>query len=204
MTLFYFYKNLVTHKEMDLSTISKSIFEKKSREYIYIVFFLIIFSVFIIFAIKPSLSTAFSLKKEEVDLTKIDKVYEEKINNITLIQTQIEENKDNLPLLNQAISEQPEVNKIVEDIKKIADKNSFLINKASIVDINFSKTNKEKQNVTLQMEAITNFENLRLFLTDIFAQRRLKLVDSLLISKDTESTGSGNLKVVLTIDGFYL
>ncbi|MFA6017323.1 MAG: type 4a pilus biogenesis protein PilO [Patescibacteria group bacterium] len=189
---------------MDLSTISKSIFEKKSREYIYIVFFLIIFSVFIIFAIKPSLSTAFSLKKEEVDLTKIDKVYEEKINNITLIQTQIEENKDNLPLLNQAISEQPEVNKIVEDIKKIADKNSFLINKASIVDINFSKTNKEKQNVTLQMEAITNFENLRLFLTDIFAQRRLKLVDSLLISKDTESTGSGNLKVVLTIDGFYL
>lgn len=189
---------------MDLSTISKSIFEKKSREYIYIVFFLIIFSVFIIFAIKPSLSTAFSLKKEEVDLTKIDKVYEEKINNITLIQTQIEENKDNLPLLNQAISEQPEVNKIVEDIKKIADKNSFSINKASIVDINFSKTNKEKQNVTLQMEAITNFENLRLFLTDIFAQRRLKLVDSLLISKDTESTGSGNLKVVLTIDGFYL
>ena len=75
---------------MKLNTISKSIFEKKSREYIYVIFFLLIFSVFIIFAIKPSLTTAYSLKKEEIDLTKVDQVYEEKINNITLIQTQIE------------------------------------------------------------------------------------------------------------------
>jgi len=189
---------------MDLNVISKSIFEKKSREYIYIVFFLLIFSVFIFFAIKPSLTTAYSLKKEEIDLTKIDKVYEEKINNITLIQTQIEENRDNLPLLNQSFPEHPEVNKIIEDIKKIADKNSLFINKASIVDINFSKTNKEKQGVELKMEATASFENLRKFMTDIFSQRRLKLIDNLIINQDRESSDSGNLKVVLTINGYYL
>jgi len=64
------------------------------------------------------------LQKEEKDLANIDKVYEEKINNITSIQTQIEENRDNLPLINQSISEQPEVNKIIEDknlIKSIMD-----------------------------------------------------------------------------------
>ncbi|MFA5769897.1 MAG: type 4a pilus biogenesis protein PilO [Patescibacteria group bacterium] len=189
---------------MKLNTISKSIFEKKSREYIYVIFFLLIFSVFIIFAIKPSLTTAYSLKKEEIDLTKVDQVYEEKINNITLIQTQIEENRDNLPLLNQSVSEQPEVNKIIEDIKKIADKNFITINKASIVDINFSKTNKEKQNVKLKIEATTSFENLRLFMTDLFAQRRLKLIDNLVIYRDKESTGSGDLNVDLSIDGYYL
>lgn len=189
---------------MNLSNISKSIFEKKGGEYVYIVFFLIIFSVFIIFAIKPSLNTAYSLKKEEVDLTKVDQVYEEEINNITLIQTQIEENRDNLPLLKQSISEQPEVNKIVEDIKKIADKNSLTINRASIIDINFSKTNTEKQNVKLQMEATASFENLRHFMTDIFAQRRLKSIDELVISRDNESSDSGNLKVNLIINGYYL
>ena len=189
---------------MDLSILLKSIFEKKSGDKIYIIFFLLIFSIFIIFAIKPSLTTAYSLKKEEMDLMKIDKVYEGKINNITLIQTQIEENRDNLPLLNQSISEQPEVNKIIEDIKKIADKNFLVINKATIIDINFSKTNKEKQNVKLQMEATTSFDNLRQFIRDIFDQRRLKLIDNLVINRDKESTNSGNLKVDLTINGYYL
>jgi len=189
---------------MDLNVLLKSIFGKKSGDNIYVIFFLLIFSIFIIFAIKPSLMTAYSLKKEEIDLTKIDQVYEEKINNITLIQTQIEENRDNLPLLNQSISEQPEVNKVIEDIKKIADKNSLVINKATIIDINFSKTNKEKQNVKLQMEATTSFDNLRQFIRDIFDQRRLKLIDNLVINRDKESTNSGNLKVDLTINGYYL
>ncbi|MEK7109897.1 MAG: type 4a pilus biogenesis protein PilO [Patescibacteria group bacterium] len=189
---------------MNLGVILKSIFEKKSGDYIFIIFFLLIFSVFIIFAIKPSLTTAYSLKKEVTDLAKIDQVYEEKINNIALVQTQIEENRDYLPLFNQSISEHPEVNKIIEDIKKTADKNSLTLNKASIVDINFSKTNKEKQNVKLKMEVTTSFENLKKFMADILSQRRLKLIDELIISRDKDSSDSGGLKVNLTIDGYYL
>ena len=189
---------------MDLKKISKSIFEKKTADYLFIIFFLLIFSIFIIFAIKPSLTTAYSLKKEEVDLEKIDRVYEEKIRSITSIQSQIEANRDNLPLLNQSISEHPEVNKIIEDIKKIADKNSIFINKANIIDINFSKTNKEKQDVKLKMEVTASFKDLRLFMTEILDQRRLKLIDEISISKDKETTDSGNLKVNLTINGFYL
>ena len=60
---------------MDLNILLKSIFEKKSGDNIYVIFFLLIFSIFIVFAIKPSLMTAYSLKKEEIDLTKIDQVY---------------------------------------------------------------------------------------------------------------------------------
>lgn len=189
---------------MDINTISKTIFKKKSVDYMFVIFFLLIFSVFIVFAIKPSLTTAYSLKKEEMDLIKIDKVYEEKINNITLIQTQIEENREELPLLNQAVSEKPEVNKIIEDVKQIADKNSLFIKNANIVNINFSKIKKEKQNVQLKLEAIATFENLKLFMADILAQRRLKLINSLEISQDTESSNSGNLDINLVIDGYYL
>ena len=189
---------------MDPSKISKSIFVKKTSDYIFIIFFLLIFSVFIIFAIKPSLTTAFSLKKEELDLKKVNKIYEEKISNIVSIQTQIEKNRDNLPLLNQSISEHPEVNKIIEDIKKTADKNSLNIDKASILDINLSKTNQELQDVKLMMEVTTNFDNLKQFMTDLLSQRRLKVIDNLVINRDKESTSSGDLKVALTIDGFYL
>lgn len=189
---------------MDLKVLLKSIFDKKQGDYLYVIFFLLIFSIFIVFAIKPSLTTAYSLKKEEVDLTKVDKVYEEKIGNIASIQTQIEDNRDELILLNQSISEQPEVNKIIEDIKKTADANSFIINKATIVDINFSKINVEKQTVKLKMEATASFENVRQFVTDMLSQRRLKLIDELIISRAENSSDSGSLKVSLTIEGSYL
>lgn len=189
---------------MNLNSISKSIFVKKTSDYIFIIFFLLIFSIFIIFAIKPSLTTAFSLKKEELDLKKVDRIYEETIRNIISIQTQIEENRDNLFLLSQSISEHPEVNKIIKDIKKTADKNSLTINKASIVDVNLSSTNKELQDVRLMMEVTTNFDNLKQFMTDLLFQRRLKVIESLVINRDRESSASGDLKVVLTIDGFYL
>jgi len=189
---------------MNLNAISKVIFEKKNTDYLYVIFFLLIFSIFIVFAIKPSLTTAYSLKKEEIDLIKIDMVYEEKINNITSIQSQIEDNRDNLPLLNQSIPERPEVNKIIEDVKKTADKNSIIIDKTSIVDIDFSKTNKEKRDVKMKMEVTTSFENLKQFITDILGQRRLKLIDELIVSKDKDSSGSGNLKVNFIINGYYL
>ena len=189
---------------MDTGKISKSIFVKKTSDYIFIIFFLLIFSIFIIFAIKPSLTTAFSLKKEELDLKQVDKIYEEKISNITSIQTQIEENRDSLPLFSQSISEHPEVNKIIEDIKKTADKNSLTINKASIVDINLSSTNQELQDVRLMMEMTTNFDNLKQFITDLLSQRRLKVIESLVINQNRESSSSGDLKITLTIDGFYL
>lgn len=189
---------------MDLNKISKSIFVKNNSNYIFVIFFLLIFSVFIIFAIKPSLTTAFSLRKEESDLVKIDKSYEEEINNIISIQTQTEANRDNLSLFSQSIPEHPEVNKIVEDIKKIADKNSVSINKASIVDINLSSTNQELQDVKLIMEVGVSFDNLKQFVTDLFSQRRLKIVDNIVINRDKEASSSGDLKVVLTINGFYL
>lgn len=189
---------------MDLSSSLKSIFAKKSGGYIYSVFFLIVFSIFIVFAIKPSLTTAFSLNKEEADLKKVNSVYEEKINSITSIQMQIEENRNNLPLLNQSVSVHPEVNKIIDDIKKIADKNSMTTNKASIIDVNLSSTNQELQEIKLIMEVSVGFDNLKQFITDLTAQRRLKMIDKLVINRDIEATSSGELEMILTINGFYL
>lgn len=182
----------------------KSIFNQKTQDYTFVILFFLIFSIFIFFAINPSLKTAFSLKKEEADLTKVDTLYEQKIMNITDIQNQIEENRDNLPLLNQAVSQYPEVNKMFDDVKTIADKNSFTITKANISEVNLKQTTKKIEKLTLNIEGKTGFDNLLGFMNDLFAQRRLKMIDDLTINKDKDSTNSGQLNVVLTIDGYYL
>ncbi|KKQ23588.1 MAG: hypothetical protein US40_C0002G0131 [Candidatus Roizmanbacteria bacterium GW2011_GWC2_37_13] len=184
--------------------ISKSVFSKKTRDYTFIVLFLLIFSVFIIFAINPSLKTAFSLKKEEKDLVKVDTLYEKKIMDISSIQSQIEENRDSLFLINEAISEYPEVNKMVDDVKTIADKNSLMIRKANIDEVSLSQSKKKLDKVRLIIEGKTNFDNLMKFTDDLFKQRRLKTINNLIINLDKEATASGQLQVIIAIDGYYL
>ncbi|GIW64964.1 MAG: hypothetical protein KatS3mg092_0897 [Patescibacteria group bacterium] len=78
---------------MEKNQLKKNIFSK-SQDYTYIILFLIIFSIFIFFAINPSLKTAFSLKKEKNDLEVINNIYEQKIINIANIQNQLEENRE--------------------------------------------------------------------------------------------------------------
>ena len=165
---------------------------------------LVIFSIFILAAIKPSLTTATSLKKEEIDLKKIDSLYESKISNITLIQSQVEEYRDDIFLLNEAVSQFPEVNKMVEDVKKVADKNNFNIKKAGISDVNLYKSKKQLDRVSLIIEGKTDFNNLLLFINDLFLQRRLKNIPKMSIIKNIEASEEANLNVVLTIDGYYL
>lgn len=189
---------------MQKTKISSSIFTKKTRDYTFVILFFAVFSVFILAAIKPSLTTAASLKKEEVDLKRIDNLYESKISDITLIQSQLEEYRDDLYLLNEAVSQFPEVNKMVEDVKKIADKNNFNIKKASISDVNLSQNKKKLDKVSLIIEGRTNFDNLTLFINDLFLQRRLKIIPKMVITKDIEATGEAELRVILTVEGYYL
>ncbi len=190
---------------MKNNLLPKNILAKKTVDYTFTIMFFLIFSMFIIFAIRPSLTTATSLKKEEVELQKIDALYEKKIVNIAAIQQLIEENRNEFPLLNQAIAPYPKVNKMIEDIQMIADKNSFVIQKASVADVNLFDTNKKSvEKIQVNVEGTSSFENLMAFIQDLFNQRRLKNIPKMAITNSTDSTESATLKVVLSIDGYYL
>lgn len=185
--------------------ISKDIFSKKITDYTFFVLFFLIFSFFIVFAIRPSLSSIFTLKKEESELKKIDSLYEEKILNIALIQQHLENNRDNLDLLNQAIPNYPQINKMIEDIKEAADINSFQIKKADVSDVNLFAANKNNlETVKITVEGISNFDNFLKFITYLMNQRRLKTIEKIIITKDEESTTSSQLKVNFDIEGYYL
>ena len=189
---------------MDKISIPKNIFTKKTRDYTFAVLFLLIFSMFIIFAIGPSLTTAASLKKEEQDLSHVDSIYESKIVDISSIQSQVEENRDDLFLFDEAVTKYPQVNKMVEDIKLTADKNKVIIQKANIDDVNLLQNKKQISSVKFTVEAKAAFPDLMNFFNDIASQRRLKLLDKVMITRDNESTSSAILKVNMNISGYYL
>lgn len=187
-----------------MKDIIKKFFNKKVEDYTYVILFLLTFLIFIFFAIRPSLKTAFSLLKEKKDLEVVDKSYEAKIMNIYNMQNGLEENRDKLYLIDQAISINPQVNKMVDDIKKVADKNNFFIQKANIDDINLSQTKKELGKIKLIIEGKTDFDDLNQFIDDILKQKRLKTIESLIINKDKETTESGQLQITLIINSYYL
>ncbi|MCX7955698.1 MAG: hypothetical protein N2593_01135 [Patescibacteria group bacterium] len=182
----------------------KNIFKKNITDYTYIILFFIFFSIFLFFGIYPALKNVFSLIKERKELKEIDNLYEEKITNIYLIQNILEENRDKLIFVDEAISKTPQVNQMVNDIKKIADKNNFFITKASIADINLSKSKKNIDNINIILEGKAYFDDFLKFINDIINQRRLKMIKNLNVNVEKNSTDSSKLKISLIIEGYYL
>lgn len=190
--------------------ISKKIFTKKATDYSFTILFFLIFSLFILFAIKPSLTTAVSLKKEESDLKLIDTKYENNIVNIASVQSLMEENREELPLLTDAISDHPQVNKMIDDIKKASDQTSFVLTKAGIGEVNLLDTKNNKlQTLLLTIEGSSDFDSLMKFIQSLSNQRRLKTIQKMTITPSNSLDGqvassSGQLKVIMNIEAYYL
>jgi len=187
--------------------ITKKIFTQKARDYTFTIVFFLTFSLFILFAIKPSLTTATSLKREEFDLKKIDEQYENNIVNIASVQSLMEEHREELPLLTDAVSDHPQVNKMIDDIKKASDQTSFFLKKASIGEVNLLDTKDQKlQTLHLTIEGSSSFETLMKFIQTLSNQRRLKTVQKMVISKDQqeEASASGQLKIIMDVEAYYL
>lgn len=192
---------------MDKSQIIKKLFSEKTKDYTNFSLFFIIFSISVVFAIKPSLTTAFSLKKEVKDLTKVNSYYDKIVMGVVNVQSLLENNRDNLFLIEQAISARPKVNKVAGDLQDAADKNDLKISKLSIEEINLTKdTQGMLKTVRVSMEARSSFENLMGFVRSFYQQRRIKSLNKLSVSREnTEvSTGSGQLKIVFDLEGYYL
>lgn len=66
---------------------------KKAKDYTHITIFFLVFSIFIVFAIRPSLVTAFSLRQQREDLERLDTQYENVVSNIVANQSTLEDRK---------------------------------------------------------------------------------------------------------------
>ncbi len=182
--------------------ISNKIFTKKTNDFTFAIMFFLIFSIFIFFAIRPSLSIAFSLQREEVDLRRVDSIYEKKIAEVITIQSQIEKGRDRVYLLNQAIPNYPELNKILKDLSNL---NYFSMAKTNIGEVSLATTdNPSLMKLKISMEGVSDFETALKLIKDLMDQRRLKTIQRLVFSRDAVGTQSGQLRVVMDIEAYYL
>jgi hypothetical protein len=192
---------------MDKNFLLKKVLTQKNKDYTFSILFFSIFSVFIFFAIRPSLTTAFSLTKDEKDLQEIDNLYEKQITNIISIQSLFEQERDKIPLFDKTISANPHTQQIFSDIKKAADLNGFVITNLQSDAINLIYTHdKTVKPINISVNGTGSFETIHAFIKTLFNQKRLKLIPKMQITtnkKEEFATQSAGLSVMLNILGYY-
>lgn len=189
-----------------IKTLLKSIGEKKTKDYTFSIIFFLVFSVFIMFAIRPTLSKAIELQKEEEDLKLLDKQYEQILSRIVRIQNDFQAIRDKLYLVNEALPEKPKINVIIQDIQESASKNGFGIEKINVNKVNLIEQERDIfRSLVINLEASSSFENLVKFEKEIALQRRLKKIKLLeVVRNEFGATDSGTLKMKVYVEGFYL
>jgi len=185
--------------------IKKDIFYKKANDYTFSILFFLVFSFSIFFIIRPTLKTLFSLEKQAKDLEEINQIYDQKIIMIANIQQFLENNRDKLPLLKEAIPDKPNLAKIIDDLNKISSTSGFIFKKISTGEINLKEAKEKKYNeLVLNIEGDADFKQMINFFEQLLKQRRLKMIEKLSITKSEEGSFSGLLKVQMEIKASYL
>ncbi|MDA1316402.1 MAG: hypothetical protein O3B87_00080 [bacterium] len=145
---------------MDKNSLLKLLLSKEDiRTYGYNVGFFIVFSFFLIFAIRPNLVTAFNLQKELQELKLKDKQTEEVILQVVSYQSTLEEYRDKLPLLDQAVPSAPTIAQVIDEVRKSASDSGILINVLSVesIDLKGSSVDKNQdQDVVNSEEEVLN------------------------------------------------
>lgn len=182
-----------------------SLKETRTKDYTFTTMFFIIFSIFIFFAIKPALSTALGLSKQEKELKIIDQKYELLIGQIVQIQAALEQVRDRLYLIDEALPAQPYLNVIMSDIQGSAAKNNVSIRKITVARVNLVETKKDVfRSMVVNVELGSSFEDYAGFERDLIQQRRLKNIKSVMIEREELGSGSATLKIKAEIEGYYL
>lgn len=192
---------------MNQSQFLKKVFTKKAQDYSYTIAFFLIFSFFIVAVIRPNVVSVFSSNAKIKELEDTNRILDSQITNVLQIQTAIEQSRDDFFLLKETIATNPQVNKVLSDFNEVTNKNNLTIERMNIADVNLKETtNTQKlKSIALHADVSGKYEDFVQFISDLYGQRRLKIVKKLTIARDGKAASeSANLKMQVDVEGYYL
>ncbi len=191
---------------MEKESILKKLLTGKNKDYTYAIAFFFIFSFFVFYVIRPNVLSVFEANQTIDRLNQINKTYGDQINKIIEVQTIMEQNRDDLDYLAQAISNKPDINKVLSDIDISSSGSKLNPEEIAISDINLKgkSTTTVLKSFEVNMTINGSFQDMIAFTKKIYDQRRLKIMKDLVFSQDQQASGSGNLGIKLDLEGYYL
>lgn len=145
---------------------------------------------FAVFAIKPTLTTMSELIKEIQDKRTLDEQLAEKIASLNTAQSQYEKYSSQFYLLDEALPKKASLVESLKIIEKIASENGLVIKGINVSDVpdemnGADPATAERQNLTLNIDVLGDYVDLRQFIEDIINSRRMMIVDQVNFSMDS-------------------
>lgn len=162
--------------------------KEKTQKFTTIVLTLVAVIILSIFAINPTLSTIANLRKQVEDAKFVKERLDQKINNLSLLQTKYNSIQTDLPVIYEAIPQKSEAPKFTGQIQSIAQKSNLSITNFQATEITpFSKNLFSYY--LFSMSAKGDYQNIMNFLNQLISMQRIITVSNIDINQiTTEST----------------
>lgn len=159
--------------------------------------------ILLLVLIYPAVKHITALNKEITDARKVKISLEEKLDALGQARINLEEVKDELPLLDLALPKGPKLPEYLKDVENLLSRRGTGISTIQFQDVALSVPTKtaslktKKMPYSLGIE--TGFSEFKDFLADLESNVRISSVNSFVVSRE----GNG-LKEVLNITGYFL
>lgn len=158
--------------------------EEKVQTYLTLILTLVAISFFGLFAISPTLSTIFQLRKSLEDSKYLNSQLETKISNMTTLQGEYSSLSSDLPVLYAAIPQTPDVGKVSGQIRALAQDKNITLDELQIQSTEIASPGKARsvlQPIKLHIGVRGTLENIRSFYSALIAFDRLLTISSLTV-----------------------
>ena len=161
--------------------ITQLLSKKEVADYTYTTLFFIISTMFVLFAIRPSLTIAFALRKEAQELKKINTAYEQNIVKIIALQSQLTTIRNKIHLLEEATPSKPEIKIIINNLQTIADESAVQLKEFGIPEITLKGEVKKEglQTIPLSLDLESEYQKLNDFINALSLTRPLTIIKNL-------------------------
>lgn len=176
---------------------------EKNQKFFSIILTLCAISFFGFFAIKPTVSTILKLQKELSDNEFVLNQLEVKVKNLTELKKQYLNLQSDLPIINNAITIQPDVHLLFAQIQSIAQESNITIRKLQNLEVEILKNNKSKNNnyssYSFTITGSGSFEDIPKFVQTLTNMERVIGIDTFSINNITDQN---NESLGFDIQGF--
>lgn len=218
------YKTEMSRYRKYYQTLEHVVGRPKSHLYTTAIFSFLVVSLFGWYAIRPTIQTILFLRREIADDQIVNQKMEDKITTMIQAQSNYQAIADKLPLLTDALPDDPDAIRVVAALKNLSQSLAASISALSVAQVPLTSqtpsatasavsepaSKKEKiAAIPISLTVSGPFSSLATFLDGVLSMRRILTIENFTIKPDTISataseSASTTLRLVLKLNMHYL
>lgn len=172
--------------------------QERTQRFTLLILTLIALSVFIVFAITPTIGTIINLQKQLEDEKVVDAKLTEKLRNLSILQQKFVDLQPDMPTILEAIPENPQAPLFVAQVNALAQKNGVTLTRLQVFQVALVKTNEGIQRYSsyeFALEAEGTYDTISSFSSSLMQFQRIITTNTISLSSVPSSPGTVRLVI---------